>query len=233
LSEGLVVVAALPNLLSLLRIALVPVLVYFLADTGPSSSALAALTFFVASLTDFLDGYLARRHGQTTTLGKFLDPLADKLIVVSALIMLAATDRFPRVPAWMVVVIVGRELAVTGLRGIASGEGIILAAEELGKYKMILQILALHGLLLHYRYVFVDCYFSGLVAAICPVSLLHYRYVFVDCHAAGMYFLWISLVMSLWSGIDYHIKVARQVLVKRSSSVPRVSLSAEGAGAQS
>jgi CDP-diacylglycerol--glycerol-3-phosphate 3-phosphatidyltransferase len=202
-----VFVATLPNLLSLLRIALVPVLVYFLADTGPSSSALAAVTFFVASLTDFLDGYLARRHGQTTTLGKFLDPLADKLIVVSALIMLAATDRFPRVPAWMVVVIVGRELAVTGLRSIASGEGIILAAEELGKYKMLLQILALHGL------------------------LLHYRYVFVDCHAAGMYFLWISLVMGLWSGIDYHLKVARQVLAKRSSSVPRVSLSTEGAGA--
>jgi CDP-diacylglycerol--glycerol-3-phosphate 3-phosphatidyltransferase len=202
-------VAALPNLLSLLRIALVPVLVYFLADIGPLSSALAALTFFVASLTDFLDGYLARLHGHTTTLGKFLDPLADKLIVVSALIMLAATDRFPRVPAWMVVVIVGRELAVTGLRGIASGEGIILAAEELGKYKMILQTFALHGL------------------------LLHYRYGFVDCHAAGMYFLWISLVISLWSGIDYHIKVARQVLAKRSSSVPRVSLSAEGAGAQS
>jgi CDP-diacylglycerol--glycerol-3-phosphate 3-phosphatidyltransferase len=202
-----VFVATLPNLLSLLRIALVPVLIYFLADTGPSSSALAALTFSVASLTDFLDGYLARRHGQTTTLGKFLDPLADKLIVVSALIMLAATDRFPRVPAWMVVVIVGRELAVTGLRSIASGEGIILAAEELGKYKMLLQILALHGL------------------------LLHYRYVFVDCHAAGMYFLWISLVMGLWSGIDYHLKVARQVLAKRSSSVPRVSLSTEGAGA--
>jgi CDP-diacylglycerol--glycerol-3-phosphate 3-phosphatidyltransferase len=198
-------VLTLPNLLSLLRIALIPFLVYFLTDAGQLFSALAALTFFIASVTDFLDGYLARLYGHTTTLGKFLDPLADKLLVAAALIMLAAINRTPRVPAWMVVIIIGRELAVTGLRGIASGEGIILAAEELGKYKMIFQMFALHGL------------------------LIHYCYLFVDFHIAGMYFLWISLVMGIWSGVDYHIKVIRQVIAKHAPPPARVSLSAEPA----
>ena len=184
----------LPNQLSLLRIALVPILVYFLSDPGPVSSAVAAFTFFIASLTDFFDGYLARLYGQTTTLGKFLDPLADKLIVAAALIMLTAATRTPRVPAWMVVIIIGRELAVTGLRGIASGEGVILAAEELGKYKMIFQTFALHGLIIHYQYFFIDFY------------------------VVGMYFLWIALVLGLWSGVDYHIKVIREVVTKHSVS---------------
>ncbi|MEW6299626.1 MAG: CDP-diacylglycerol--glycerol-3-phosphate 3-phosphatidyltransferase [Thermodesulfobacteriota bacterium] len=185
--------SALPNILSLLRIALIPLLVYLLTDTGRLCSALAALVFFLACLTDFFDGYLARRHGYTTILGQFLDPLADKLLVASVLIMLAAADRSPRVPAWMVVIIIGRELAVTGLRAIASGEGVILPAEELGKYKMILQMFALHGL------------------------LLHYTYLWIDFHVAGMYFLWLSLIIGLWSGIDYHLKVAHQVMAKRSS----------------
>jgi len=196
-------VLTLPNLLSLLRIALVPFLVYFLTDTGPFFSALAALTFFIASLTDYFDGYLARRHGHTTTLGKFLDPLADKLVVVAALIMLTSINRFPRAPAWMVVVIVGRELAVTGLRAIASSEGVILPAEELGKYKMIFQMFALHGLLLHYSY----CY--------------------LDFHLAGMYFLWLSLALGVWSGIDYHIKVIRQVIAKHPTRDSHPTTTAE------
>lgn len=193
----------LPNLLSLLRIALVPFLVYFLTDTGPFFSALAALTFFIASLTDYFDGYLARRHGHTTTLGKFLDPLADKLVVVAALIMLTSINRFPRAPAWMVVVIVGRELAVTGLRAIASSEGVILPAEELGKYKMIFQMFALHGL------------------------LLHYSYFYLDFHLAGMYFLWLSLALGVWSGIDYHVKVIRQVVAKHPARDSRPTTTAE------
>lgn len=183
-----------PNVLTLFRIAIVPVLVYLLTDPGRLAGFLAAVLFFLASLTDYLDGYLARKHGIVTTLGKFLDPLADKLVVVSALIMLAAMPCepagalcVPRVPAWVVVVIVGRELAVTGLRGIASSEGIMLGAEELGKYKMIFQMFALVGLLLHYRY-------------------LH-----VDFHAAGMYFLWLALALGLWSAIDYHARVYRAV----------------------
>jgi CDP-diacylglycerol--glycerol-3-phosphate 3-phosphatidyltransferase len=178
----------LPNLISILRILLVPVLVLLLLSPGRTAAVLAALTFFLACWSDFFDGYLARRHGITSTLGKLLDPLADKLIVMAALVMLAAMPRTPRVPAWMVVVIVGRELAVTGLRAMATSEGIVLAAEELGKYKTIFQMLALHGLLLHYTFLGID-FFAG-----------------------GMYFLWPSLVLSLWSGVDYHVRVLRRTL---------------------
>jgi CDP-diacylglycerol--glycerol-3-phosphate 3-phosphatidyltransferase len=187
-----------PNVLSLFRIAIVPLLVYLLTDPGRLAGFVAAVLFFFASLTDYFDGYLARKHGIVTTLGKFLDPLADKLIVVSVLIMLAAMPCEggaiacePRVPAWVVVLIVGRELAVTGLRSIASGEGITLGAEELGKYKMIFQMFALVGL------------------------LLHYRYLFVDFQAAGMYFLWIALLLGLWSAVDYHVRVYREVRAAR------------------
>lgn len=198
----------LPNQLSLFRIALIPLLVYFLSDPGPVSSALAAFTFFIASLTDFLDGYLARLYGHTTTLGKLLDPLADKLLVAAALIMLVAANRMPRVPAWMVVVIIGREFAVTGLRSIASGEGMILAAEELGKYKMLFQIFALHGL------------------------IIHYPHFLIDFHVLGMYFLWIALVLGLWSGIEYYVKVIRRLMTQHADLAERGPLPSERAEAR-
>jgi CDP-diacylglycerol--glycerol-3-phosphate 3-phosphatidyltransferase len=189
-------ILTLPNLLTCLRILLIPVLVLLLLDPAPGrgASLLAAFTFFLASWSDFLDGYLARRRGVITPLGKLLDPLADKLMVMAALVMLASLTREPRVPAWMVVLTVGRELAVTGLRAIALGEGIVLEAEALGKYKMIFQMFALHGL------------------------LLHYSFLGVDFHAAGMYFLWVSLALALWSGTDYHVKVVAHVLRSRGST---------------
>lgn len=190
LTEGL---ASAPNLLTFLRILLVPVLVVLLREPGPEASLLAAATFFLACWSDFLDGYLARRGGSGTTLGKFIDPLADKLIVMAALVMLTGIGREPRVPAWMVVVIIGRELAVTGLRAVAIGEGIVLAAEELGKYKTIFQMFALHGL------------------------LLHYPFLGIDFHAGGMYFLWIAMLLGLWSGMDYHMRVIRAATVARAS----------------
>lgn len=194
LLAGLLARHNLPNLITGGRMLLVPVLVVLLCYPGRPASLLAAATFFLACWSDFLDGYLARRHGITSALGKLLDPLADKLIVMAALVMLAAMPRHPRVPAWLVVVIVGRELAVTGLRAVAVSEGMVLAAEELGKYKMILQMLALHGLLLHYTYFGID-FFAG-----------------------GMYFLWASTVLSLWSGIDYHVRVIRYARSPASSS---------------
>lgn len=194
----LVTLRNLPNLITAFRIFLVPVLVLLLQHPGPTASVLAAFTFFLACWSDFLDGYLARRHGITTSVGKLLDPLADKLIIMAALVMLTGMPREPRVPAWMVVVIVGREIAVTGLRAVAISEGIVLAAEELGKYKMIFQMLALHGLLLHYSFFGVD-FFTG-----------------------GMYFLWPSVVLSLWSGVDYHVRVIRR------ATVPAIAPSATG-----
>jgi CDP-diacylglycerol--glycerol-3-phosphate 3-phosphatidyltransferase len=185
-------VANLPNFLTVFRILLIPLLVVILGNPGRIASLLAAATFFLACLSDFFDGYLARRWGISTTLGTLLDPLADKLIVAAALIMLAGMERTPNVPAWMIVLIIGREIAVTGLRAVALGQGMVLGAEELGKYKMVFQMLALHGL------------------------LLHYKFLGIDFHLAGMYFLWISLVISLWSGIDYHVRVIRQ-LTRRAS----------------
>ena len=183
---------SLPNLLSLFRIGLVPVLVVVLFWPGRAARAAAGLLFVVACLTDFFDGWLARRSG-ITTLGKFLDPLADKLIVVAALIMLAAMPPEPRVPAWMAVVIACRELAVTGLRGIAAQQGIVMAAEALGKYKMIFQMFAVTGLLVHYTW---------------PVPGTGLS---VDFHAAGMRFLWIALVLAVWSGLDYCARIMRRL----------------------
>lgn len=179
-----------PNLLTLMRIALVPVLVWLLMFPGPGPSAIAAGIFFVATLSDFFDGYIARSYGSGTTLGKFLDPLADKLLVASALIMLAAMQRFPRVPAWIVVVLVTREIAVTGLRAMAAAEGQVMAAEELGKYKMVLQSIGVQGLLINYIYFHVDFF------------------------AAGMFVLWIATVVTVWSGVDYYLR-ARAVLGSR------------------
>jgi CDP-diacylglycerol---glycerol-3-phosphate 3-phosphatidyltransferase len=186
-------VAALPNLLTLFRIGLVPVVVVALHYPTRQGRTVAALAFVLASITDFLDGWLARRNGITTALGQLLDPLADKLIVVASLIALAALPPEPRVPVWMVVVIVLRELAVTGLRGIASSGGVLVPAQELGKYKMIFQMFAVTALLAHY-----------------PWSVPGTPLV-VDFHAAGMLFLWMALVVAVWSGVDYYVRILRQL----------------------
>jgi CDP-diacylglycerol--glycerol-3-phosphate 3-phosphatidyltransferase len=179
-----------PNVLTLCRIGTIPLLVYLLLYTGPLAAIAAAAVFFAATITDFLDGYIARSYGTGTTLGKFLDPLADKLIVTAALIMLAGMPRLPRVPAWMVVVLIAREMAVTGLRAIAAAAGEIIAADELGKYKMALQCVAVHGLLIHYTFLHIDFF------------------------AAGMFVLWIAMAVSIWSGIDYLFQ-ARAILFRR------------------
>ena len=174
-----------PNLVTLFRIATAPVLVWLLMYAGPAASWAAAGVFFVATVSDYFDGYLARSYDAVTTLGKFLDPMADKLVVMTALIMLTGMARMPHVPAWMVVVLVSRETLVTGLRAVAAAEGLIVGAEELGKYKMSLQAIAIHGLLIHYTYMHVDFY------------------------AAGMFVLWFAMVVSVWSGIDYYVRVLR------------------------
>jgi len=176
-----------PNLLSLLRILIIPVLVYLLTYTDPTSGILCAFLFLGASVTDYFDGYLARRNQSVSNVGKILDPLADKLLVASTLIMLAAMDRpgEPGVPAWLVVVIIARETAVTIIRGIALTEGIVMQAETLGKYKFILQSFAIVGLLIHYPYWGVDFY------------------------AAGIYFLALSAVIALWSGVSYFLRFFR------------------------
>ncbi|MEW6442700.1 MAG: CDP-diacylglycerol--glycerol-3-phosphate 3-phosphatidyltransferase [bacterium] len=167
-----------PNILTLCRIAVIPILVVLLSYPGPVTRGVAALLFALASTTDYLDGYLARRYDVTSSAGKLLDPMADKLLVMAALIMLVSL-REGAVPAWMVVVILGREILVTGLRGVGSSRGVIIEAGELGKYKTTLQSFAITGLLIYYPY------FS------------------IDFHLGGMYFLWASLVLSIWSAVSY------------------------------
>jgi len=136
----------LPNALTLLRIFLVPVLVVFLL-TRYVWAGLAI--FLAASATDWLDGHLARRRRQVTTLGKLLDPIADKLLMSSAFISLVELDL---APAWMVVVIIGRELAITGLRAVAADQNIIISAATVGKYKLGAQVLAVSVLILSLRF---------------------------------------------------------------------------------
>ncbi|MGH7814087.1 MAG: CDP-diacylglycerol--glycerol-3-phosphate 3-phosphatidyltransferase [Candidatus Binataceae bacterium] len=176
-----------PNLVTFFRIALAPVLALILMHTSPGASWAAAGVFFVATLSDYFDGYLARSYDSVTTFGKFLDPMADKLIVATALIMLCAMGRTPHIPAWIVVVLVAREIMVTGLRAVAAAEGLVVGAEELGKYKMALQSIAIQGLLIHYSYLHVDFF------------------------AAGYFILWIAAIVSIWSGVDYYVRVIREL----------------------
>lgn len=132
----------LPNGLTLMRIFLVPLLVAVLLT---KYSVIAVAVFLAASLTDLLDGYLARKRGQVTTLGTLLDPVADKLLISSAFISLV---QLQLVPAWMVAIIIGREFAVTGLRSIASAQGFTIDASQFGKIKMVTQVAAITFLIL-------------------------------------------------------------------------------------
>ena len=147
-----------PNILTLLRIFFVPLLVAALVQEKVAieiggvlltNDRMALVIFLAAAATDLLDGYLARKWGQITTIGTLLDPIADKLLISSALIALVQVRA---VPAWMVVLIVGREFAVTGLRGIAASAGYTIQASELGKTKMMSQVAAVSALMLGLRH---------------------------------------------------------------------------------
>ena len=133
-----------PNALTVLRILCVPVLVVALLDETPDGDVIAAVVFALAALTDGLDGYIARRRREITTFGKLMDPLADKLLIVAALISLVSLDRLA---AWVAMVIITRELAVTGLRTLAAEQGVVLAASWLGKAKTGLQVAAVLALI--------------------------------------------------------------------------------------
>lgn len=183
-----------PNILTLFRIAMIPVIAVLLLSPSREAGFWACVVFAIASITDWLDGYLARRMGIVTTFGKFLDPIADKMIVMAALVMILP---YSRVPAWMVLVILGREIIITGLRGVASAEGIVIPASDLGKFKTIFQIVAILGLLLHYDY-------HWLFGIDNP-------YFYVDMHHIGMFYLWIAIIITIWSGFDYLRKFARVI----------------------
>ena len=174
----------LPNMLTLGRMILVPVFMVAILCAIPSGSYWAALIFIIASFTDFLDGYLARKNNQVTNFGKIMDPLADKLLVAAALISLV---QLGDVPAWIAILILGREFAVTGLRSVAAAEGIVVAASKLGKFKTVTQMIALILLILKANVVAVTGYNIGMV------------------------FLYLALFMTLYSGIDYFVKVGKKI----------------------
>ena len=177
-----------PNLLTGMRIAVIPLVVVLLLFPGRLASFLGGCCFLLAGATDFLDGYLARRHSQVSRFGKFLDPLADKLLVSAALIMLIPLGR---VPAWMAFLIVGRELTVTGLRGLAAAEGIILAADRWGKTKTALQMAALTAL------------------------IFHYPFLSINFQRLGLVLLWMAVIITLVSGVSYFLAFFGQQLEGR------------------
>lgn len=174
-----------PNGLTLIRIAIIPlIIVLFSFPLSPFMTFLAAIIFSVAAFTDYLDGFLARRQGKVTFMGKAMDPVADKLLTSSAFIMLAAHGW---VPAWMVCVIVGRELAVTGLRSVIASKGMDISASRLGKLKTGFQI-----------------------AAIIPL-MIHYPLFGLDAQGIGQILLWLALGFTVWSGAAYFAKFKRLV----------------------
>ncbi|MFO7984115.1 MAG: CDP-diacylglycerol--glycerol-3-phosphate 3-phosphatidyltransferase [Desulfuromonadales bacterium] len=184
----------LPNMLTLGRVAAVPVLIVLLFFDTRTAGLWAAVIFSLAAFTDWLDGYLARKMEIVTILGKFLDPLADKLITMAAFVMLIPLGR---VPAWAVFLILAREMIITGLRSIASSEGVVIAASQLGKYKTIFQMIAIVCLLLHYDYY----WFFGLEWEIFHVSMQN----------VGTFFFYVALFLTLWSGFDYLFKFFKVV----------------------
>jgi CDP-diacylglycerol---glycerol-3-phosphate 3-phosphatidyltransferase len=175
----------LPNALTLFRIFLVPFLVVVLLTKFTAREYVGLSIFLVAAITDFLDGWLARRRNQTTKLGALLDPIADKLLMSAAFISLVEMDPH-HVPAWMVVIIIGREFAVSGLRSIAAQQGVTIAASPLGKGKMVSQVIA--------------------------ISLLILGYELGKFRVIGTVALWGVMFFALVSGVDYFIKFSRAVL---------------------
>lgn len=173
----------LPNGLTLSRIFLVPLLVVVLLTRYERWEFFGGIIFGVAALTDWLDGFLARRRRQVTTLGMLLDPVADKLLVSAAFISLV---QMQLAPAWMVVIIVGREFAVTGLRSIAIAQGLVIPASKFGKAKMATQVIAILLLILGKR--FLGPY-----------------------HVLGAIALWAAVVLTLLSGVDYYLKFYRRL----------------------
>jgi CDP-diacylglycerol--glycerol-3-phosphate 3-phosphatidyltransferase len=185
-------VKQIPNWLTLFRIGLVPLLVVLLIDPSPGMVRMAFAVFIVAVATDFIDGALARRLNAITDFGKLLDPLADKLLVMAALVMLA-TQRTQEygdawVPGWLVVVVLAREFWVTGLRAVAASRGIVVAAKQAGKFKSGFQMVAIAFLFLH------DYAFRVFGQS-------------VSCQLIGLNLLLVSVAFSYWGAAEYTVEI--------------------------
>jgi CDP-diacylglycerol--glycerol-3-phosphate 3-phosphatidyltransferase len=176
----------LPNSLTVARCVAVPFVALILVFPGPNWCAAATMVFVIASLTDLIDGYLARKLDLESTIGAFLDPLADKLLVMAVMVMLIPLDR---IPSWIVVIFLAREITITALRGIAAAEGVIIKARSLGKYKTVFQITALSFL------------------------IYHYEILGADAHSVGIVLMWFALAYSMISAYDYLRGFLREAVV--------------------
>ena len=175
-----------PNVLTLLRIAASPIIVILLLfPMNRITCFLAALVFSAAAITDYFDGFFARKYGQISGFGKAMDPLADKMLMTAVFIMLTSKGL---IPGWVVCVIIGRELAITGFRNILAGRGEDISASIWGKWKTGFRI-----------------------GASIPL-LLHYEYFGINFHALGMLVLWVAVALTIWSAIDYFVK-ARSIFM--------------------
>ncbi|MGG5462293.1 CDP-diacylglycerol--glycerol-3-phosphate 3-phosphatidyltransferase [Clostridium sp. B9] len=185
----------LANKLTLIRIILVPVFLIFIAFQNlPYGSIIATLIFIIASITDQLDGYIARSRNEVTNFGKFMDPLADKLLVTSALISLVELQL---IPSWAAVVIIAREFAVSGLRTIAASEGKVIAASWWGKIKTVIQIITIILLLLQVNIINSP----GIKELVVESSFLTNFFTYVPD-----IFLYLAVIITILSGIDYFVK---------------------------
>ena len=182
----------LPNVLTMARVALIPVVCFYLVDDTPFSSIFAAAFYGVAAFTDYLDGYLARKRKLESLFGKFMDPLADKLLVTATLVLMAPMGRCP---AWMVIVLIGRELFIAGLRTLAAVEGISIQVSTEGKYKTAFQLIGILCLIVHYPYR-MELVVGGLD---------------VDFHRAGVAMLLLAIVYSILSAVTYVVGFVRAV----------------------
>jgi CDP-diacylglycerol---glycerol-3-phosphate 3-phosphatidyltransferase len=197
----------LPNSITLTRIASIPLLIWILSTSRFESKSgekelLASALFIAASITDGIDGYLARKRGQITTMGMLLDPLADKLLIAAAFVALVQFNP-SLVPAWIAVVIIGREFLVSGLRSIAASEGFTIEASDLGKFKMLVQIISVVTVILDHRW----------------KQWAVYGPYFFPVHWVAQVAIWFMVLLSLVSAGDYFVafwsKIDRQVVRSR------------------
>jgi CDP-diacylglycerol--glycerol-3-phosphate 3-phosphatidyltransferase len=184
----------LPNALTMARILLIPLVLWFVSEGTPRGAVLAAHLWAALAITDFLDGFLARRLNIESLVGKFLDPLADKLLVMALLVYLVPLGR---IPAWIVVALLAREIAITGLRSIASNEGVVIGAGSGGKWKTAVQMVGILCLILHFPHAVMPFYPR-------PVNL----------NVVGQWLMLISLVFSLTSAVEYTALFASAIEAK-------------------
>lgn len=175
----------LPNTITIVRLCIIPILFFLLLSPDQTWSLVVAFLFIAAALTDLLDGYVARRYEIVTTMGKFLDPIADKLVINTAMVLMIPIGR---ISAWIVAIIIIRDFFVDGIRTIATSEGVVIQASWLGKQKTLCQVFAVSAL------------------------MIHYPFLGADAHTVGTILLLLALVLSVYSGLDYFMKFLKIVL---------------------